>query len=210
MFDVEGFILVGGRSSRMGEDKSQLGLGDETTVERLQNQLRLVASRIRLVGLHQQSNTDLENVADRHKEWGALGGIHAALGACEAEWATIVACDLPFVTSALLLRLVEIAKADGDASLDAVVPIQPDRRPQPLCALYRRSSCFKVTEKIIAAGEHTPRALLELVRTRWVDFEELANLSGAEHFFFNVNTPADYERAKQIVKNQAGVAANLR
>ena len=207
MLDVEAFILVGGASSRMGSDKSQLVLEGETTVQRLRNQLGSVASQIRLVGARQQSNKDLENIPDRHPGWGALGGIHAALGAGETEWAAIVACDLPFVTSALMSSLAEIATDDSGASLDAVVPVQRDGRPQPLCALYRRESCFKVAEKIIAAGEHTPRALLALVRTRWVKFEELANFSGAEHFFLNINTPADYERAKQIMKRRVGVAA---
>src|ERR1043166_1468819 len=50
MLDVEAFILVGGASSRMGADKSQLILGAETTVARLRKQLGSVASQIRLVG----------------------------------------------------------------------------------------------------------------------------------------------------------------
>ena len=50
MLDVEGFILVGGASSRMGRDKSQLMLGRQTTVEHIADALSDVATRIRLVG----------------------------------------------------------------------------------------------------------------------------------------------------------------
>jgi len=58
------------------------------------------------------------------------------------------------------------------------------------------------TERLIASDEHTPRALLASVSTRWVEFSELAGLPNAEHFFVNVNTPADYERAKSILALQ--------
>jgi molybdopterin-guanine dinucleotide biosynthesis protein A len=86
--------------------------------------------------------------------------------------------------------------------VDAIVPIQPDGRPQPLCAVYRRDVNYEEVERLIATGEHTPRGLLAQVRTRWVDSQELADLPGAEYFFLNVNTPADYEVAKQILKRR--------
>ncbi len=200
MFDVEGFILVGGASRRMGEDKSRLVLGNETTVERIARELSSVAAGISLVGSQQpEPELGLKNIPDLRPRWGALGGICTALGACQAEWAAVVACDLPFVTRELFLRLLHIARTNQDAPPDAVVPIQADLRPQPLCALYRRELCLKEAEKLIVAGEHKPRALLASVRTRWFEFRELADLPGAEHLFFNVNTPAEYEQAKQIL-----------
>src|SRR2546425_560199 len=94
MFDVEGFILVGGQSSRMGSDKSQLAFGQKTGAERIAAALRPLTARVRLVGSHVKAEASgLENVPDTHERWGALGGICAALGACQSEWAVIVACD---------------------------------------------------------------------------------------------------------------------
>jgi molybdopterin-guanine dinucleotide biosynthesis protein A len=200
MLDVEGFILVGGRSSRMGTDKSCLQFGGQTSVARIAAELRSVTQRISLVGPGRaDSGPDLKIVPDTHEHWGALGGIHAALNACRADWALIVACDLPFVTRDLCSRLRTLSQKDLP---DAVVPIQPDGRPQPICALYRREPCLLEAEKLIASGEHTPRALLANVKTRCVQPEELIDLPGAENFFFNVNTPEDYELAKQICQSR--------
>lgn len=199
MLDVEGFILVGGASSRMGSDKAQLMFGAQTGVERIAVALKQLTDRIRLVGSRREVEArGFPNVPDVLDRWGALGGIHSALGAGQAKWALVVACDLPLVTGDLFNRLWQLSAE----SFDAVVPIQPDGRPQPLCALYRRETTSSESAKLIAAGEHKPRALLAQVRTRWVEFRELSDLPGAESFFFNVNTPYDYERARQILEQR--------
>lgn len=195
MLDVEGFILVGGASSRMGRDKSHLTLDGQTIVERVAAALKAVTSRISVVGSQRTEGASLPAIPDLRESWGPLGGIEAALRASAAEWCVIVACDLPFVTGDLFNRLVSFID-----TVDAVVPIQNDRRPQPLCALYRRHECLTATEIAIDRGEHVPRAILEGVRTRYVDFAQLSDLDGSEYFFFNVNRPENYERAKVLAR----------
>jgi molybdopterin-guanine dinucleotide biosynthesis protein A len=195
MDDIEGFILAGGASSRMGTDKALLRLGGRLFVERVAAALRTVAGRVRVVSSrHEAAAVGLEVVPDLRGGLGALGGIHAALTGCAAPWAAVVSCDLPFVTGALLERLASL-RADGAEAADAVAPTQPDGRPQPLCALYARSACLPAAERLILTDELRPRVLLRQVRTRWVGFGELEDLEGSEHFFRNVNTPEDYRRA---------------
>jgi len=182
---VEAFILAGGASSRMGTDKSQLLLEGQTFVERIAATLLTVTDTIRLVG--SSENSKLPTVADVYPKWGALGGLHAALTACRREWAIVVACDLPLVTSDLFRTLASL-RTDHDT----VVPVQPDGRPQPLAALYRVEPCAVRATELIEAGRRRPLDLLQTVRTRWVDFAEIANLAQAERFFVNINTPDDY------------------
>lgn len=197
MFDVQGFILVGGASRRMGQDKAELRLGANTVLHRIAAELSAAASSVTLVGARQEyPGVQSPNVPDVHEKWGALGGIHAALSAAKTDWSIVVACDLPFVTRDLFARL----KSLTDESFDAIVPMQPDGRPQPVCALYRRDPCLPEIERLIGAGEHTPRALLANVRARHVQFAELNDLPGAENFFLNLNTPQDFERAKRLVE----------
>jgi molybdopterin-guanine dinucleotide biosynthesis protein A len=201
MFDVQGFILVGGASRRMGRDKAQLRLGSQTMLERIAAQLGSVTSSVKLVGSPQAyAGHSLPTVPDVYEKWGALGGIHAALSAAKTDWIIVIACDLPFVTRDLFERLKSFADESPNESIDSIVPLQPDGRPQPVCALYRRETCLPEIERLVSAGEHTPRALLTNVRTRYVQFQELVDLPGAENFFLNLNTPEDFQHAKWLAE----------
>jgi molybdopterin-guanine dinucleotide biosynthesis protein A len=194
MKDVEGFILAGGQSSRMGVDKSRLRLGGRTFVALAAGALAAVSDRVSVVGSRAGvGEHGLPVVRDVYEGLGAMGGLHAALGACGAPWAAVLSCDLPFVTDELFQRLASLR----EEGVEAVAPLQEDDRPQPLCALYAPARCLEEAERLIRTGELRPRALLRAVRTRWVRFAELSDLDGAQHFFDNINTPADYEGAKE-------------
>ncbi len=197
MSDIEGFILAGGASSRMGTDKARLTLGGRTFTERIAAALGAIATRVSVVSarpdaVNLKASLNLPLVEDVYREWGALGGLHAALSACRAPWAAVVSCDLPFVTGELFARLGELRTEETDA----VVPRQRDGRAQPLCALYATARCLKLADRLIGEGERRPRVLLQQARTRWIAPGELADLRDAELFFLNVNTPEDYEQAK--------------
>jgi len=196
---VEGFILAGGASSRMGTDKARLMLDGRTFLEHIAGALHAIAPNISMVGARPVSfGASLPVVADIHRDCGALGGIHAALRASRAPWAAIVSCDLPFVTGELFLRLKDFC----DEDTDAVAPLQSDGRPQPLCALYSPAGCLEFVEQLLREGERRPRVLLRQVRTRWVVPTELVDLPDAGLFFMNVNTPEDYKRACELAKEK--------
>jgi len=185
---IQGFILTGGASRRMGKDKAGLVWDGQTFVERIARELLPITPSVKLVGTV-TPHDEFEVVPDVYPAWGALGGVHAALAACTAPWAFVVACDFPFVTTELFQRLASLRE-----ETDAVAPVQHDEIPQPLCSLYRQASCLSVATELIKSGERKPIALLQSVRTRWVSFSELSNLTDANHFFDNINTPEDYAR----------------
>jgi molybdopterin-guanine dinucleotide biosynthesis protein A len=187
IIQTQAFILAGGQSRRMGTDKSQLQIQDQTFTDKIAGALLKLTDSVTLVGAH-QPHPRFQSVADVYPTWGALGGLHAALANCRCEWALVVACDLPFVTAELFTYLASL-RADHDA----VVPLQPDNKPQPLAALYRVEPCLQRATELIEAGRRRPLDLLELVNTRWVPFSDLTNLDQAERFFANINTPYDYK-----------------
>lgn len=183
---IDGFILGGGQSRRMGKDKCELTLNGQTFVELISDQLAPVCRSIKVVG-RGIAPAAASHVADIFPGWGALGGVHAALANCSSEWALVVACDFPFVTTDLFSRM-----SDLTATYEAVAPVQGDGVPQPLCTLYRVEACLARAEQLIKSGERKPIALLQSVRTRWIAFDELEDLEGSENFFRNINTPDDY------------------
>jgi molybdopterin-guanine dinucleotide biosynthesis protein A len=192
---IEAFILAGGASRRMGTDKAQLLLDGETFTARIARTLQKFATRVTVVGQHSEYN-GLTTIDDVFPEWGALGGLHAALNGCESKWAAVVACDLPFVTVELFVRMADLRNG-----FDAIIPVQGDGIPQPLCGLYRTIPCLKEAERLIHAGKRRPLDLLQAVNTRWVEFAEFNNLEHAEAFFVNINTPEDYYAATRNTAN---------
>ncbi|HWN10167.1 MAG TPA: molybdenum cofactor guanylyltransferase [Pyrinomonadaceae bacterium] len=198
MHSIAGFILAGGKSRRMGKDKWKLLLDGRRFIDRIADEIKCVASSVAVVGDLDGSLTidgtpataaSVMTVPDIFPQWGALGGVHAALTNCDAEWALVVACDFPFVTKELFLHLARVRD-----NFEAVAPVQQDQIPQPLCTLYRVEPCRRVAERLIKTGERKPIALLQSVHTRWVSFSEVEDIAGAARFFDNINTPDDYER----------------
>ena len=191
MNQIEAFILAGGASRRMGTDKARLILDGKTLIERISQTCNGFTSRVVIVGQHLE-DLGLESVADIHPKWGALGGVETALTNCQTGWAFVIACDLPFVTTDLCRRLSEFREHN-----EAVVPVQPDLIPQPLCAFYKVRPCLTQVEQLIKTGLRRPLDLLQSVNTKWVSFAELEDLPGSENFFVNINTPEDYYDASR-------------
>ena len=191
--NIEGFILAGGDSRRMGEDKAALQLNGRSFVAHVAEALRAVTRRVSIVGALPPADAgSLPVVPDVHVKWGALGGLHAALAVCRTEWAVVVACDLPMVSGPLLERFAGLRE-----DFDAVAPIQADGYPQALCAFYRVATCRDCAQQLIASGERRPRTLLRAVNTRWVTPAEIADLPSSERLLSNVNTPAEYGQVRQ-------------
>jgi molybdopterin-guanine dinucleotide biosynthesis protein A len=213
MLKIDGYVLVGGKSSRMGTNKFALSLGGATFAELAVLALRKIAeNRVYfIVGANQKDAAaellplDVPRVADVLPDKGALGGIYTALqyskSNSKSEWIAILACDFPFVTDDLFVRLTETAESI-DANVSAVAPVQSDGRVQPLCAIYRVEPCLKIAGKLME-NEKVPaaRKLLENAAAHLIDFDQLADLPGADRFFTNVNTPEDFLLTQSRIDN---------
>jgi molybdopterin-guanine dinucleotide biosynthesis protein A len=75
-------------------------------------------------------------------------------------------------------------------------------RPQPLCAIYARS-CLPVVQTLSAGGVPGQRGssltgFLERLQVRWVGEAQVALFGPPERLFFNVNTPEDLLRAREL------------
>lgn len=204
--DIEAFILIGGRSSRFGSDKWVAMLGEKRVVDILIEAVTraLPGRRVTLVaGSDGQlpAGVSLDHVAvifDLYPGRGPLGGIQAALAYARAPLALVLACDLPFASA----ELVEYIVNKTDDASDVVLPIQPDGRLQPLCAVYRRGTCLALFENVLRDDRPTPplHRILEQLRCRSVAFDEIRHLPGSDRFFTNINTTSDLAAASKLLR----------
>ena len=183
----EGFVLIGGASSRMGRDKAQLMIGGRQLFEIAAAALNdICKDQVTLVGSASGDDRELPVIADAGPVTASIRrapivGVYAALANAKAKWIVILACDLPFVTGDLIQRLAGCCSNE----FDAVVPIQPDSRPQPLCAFYQRERCLPFVADMIGESDLKMQNLLGRINTRFVPFEEIADLNGSANFFLN-------------------------
>ena len=190
-----GFLLAGGKSSRMGAntDKAFLDFGGQTLLDRARGVMGAVCGRVAIVGDPAKFAKYGSIVADIFPGCGPLGGIHAALVYSSAELNLMLAVDMPFVSCELLTFL--FAAAEDNASHAMVTIPRTSRGLQPLCAIYRRDFSA-VAEQALRAGKYKIDAAFPGVAVRVIDEAELAAAGFSERSFFNVNTPQDRLKAE--------------
>ena len=195
--DIEAYILIGGRSSRLGTDKALVEIDGRTLAARALNTVREsgIASKTTFVAGNetqfaiQAITLGAPFIFDLVEDRGPLGGLHAALSYAQTDWVFLMACDYPFVSPELVRHLAnEISDEYG-----AVVPIQSDGRIQPLCAFYKVTTASPIVEQIIKAPRVPPpmREIVNSIDTRLIDPKEISHLDGSAGFFININTPDD-------------------
>ena len=183
-----GFVLAGGRSSRMGTDKALLKFGGSTLLGRAISVLHSLSLDVTIIGDRTRFSALGTVIEDIYPNAGPLAGIHAALRQSSAELNLILAVDIPFVSSELLSFLLDCAE-----KTDAVVTVPRTAGGfQPLCAVYRPAFAG-VAEEALRAGKNKIDPLFARVPTRIIDESELTAGGFSEKLFSNLNTPEDVQ-----------------
>ncbi len=194
---VDGFVLAGGLSSRMGEDKSLMRLRGHTLVEISLEKLRSLCGTGRVL-CGSTARAELfrdfaETVPDLQPGRGPLGGLIAAMNASEAQFVVVLPVDLPFLPEEVLRDWVMRALAKN-----AIVScFRADGHVQPLPVLAQRT-VLPVLQAELQAGRSRLRPALE-VAAEGDGF--LITDAGAIHpaasaWFRNLNTPEDFRLAE--------------
>lgn len=188
-----GYVLAGGKSSRMGKDKAFLKVDGKTFLENAVDALYPHCSPTKIVLNRLQNHfiekipADISYIFDIYENRGALGGIHAALKDCKSDFAVILAVDLPFVSYKTIEKLSKIATRFNEFS--AFVSRQNDGRLQPLCAVYRVKECLSEIENFLETEKSASvKNFLNGISLKIVQRE---SLSDKKDVFLNVNNPQD-------------------
>jgi molybdenum cofactor guanylyltransferase len=198
--NVAGYVLAGGKSTRMGRDKALLQLGGRTggrtMVQRVAEAVEQSAGNATLIGdPAKYGRLGYPVIPDLRQGCGPLAGIESALTHSTCEWNLILACDLAnsgteFLKSlclqALNLQAPNPGTLNPDEAFDCLVPQGPDGRLQPLCAMYRRV-CLAPISRALDQGV---RRVTDAVTGLRVFVRTVGDLAP----FQNLNTPEDWNR----------------
>ncbi len=188
---VTAFILAGGKSSRMGSDKTFVQVGGETLLAKALKLARTVTEEVRIVGDPVKFSAFGQVVEDVYRDQGPMGGIHAALTTSSTDLNLILAVDLPFVEASFLQYLLSRARESG-----AMVTLpRAAGHLQPLCAIYHRAFAA-VAEESLRNGRNKIDSLFARVQTCVIEEEELMRGRFSSAMFRNLNTPDDLEKAR--------------
>lgn len=184
---VEGFILAGGRSRRMGRDKALIEFEGTTLLARAFATVSAVAVKTTVIARTPYPGFPV--IADLRPDCGPLAGIETALSAAKTDAVIVLACDMPFVTVEFLEFL--ISKAGKDR---AVIPVDAAGHPCGVCAVYGRDILPHVSNRLDADERRLDR-LFSSIPVDFVQFADYAALPGAGDLLANLNAPDDLTAA---------------
>jgi len=196
--DITAIILSGGKSTRMGTNKSLLKIDDKTIIERLRDLLQNIFEDVILITNdpddYQFLGLPIYEDVFRHR--GPLAGIHSGLKNSQKNLNFIISCDLPFMTKKMINylidykteKLITVAKADGFI--------------QQLAGKYSKE-CLSPAEKILKEVVNNENrnviqkkrkcnvlSLIDLIGAEIIPAESLPFYS--EDLYFNMNKTEEY------------------
>ena len=189
---MRGFILAGGKSSRMGRDKALIELDGLPLIARVIAAVSPVVTDLTLIANDAATYAPLglPIEPDRWLGAAALGGIGTAITHAAGRRALVLACDLPFVTAPFLRWLVDL-----DPAADVTLLETESDGFHPLCAVYS-ARCLAPIEAAIAAQRLKVTGFFPEVRVRVVRESELRAVGFTPLLLANLNTPAELEKAR--------------
>lgn len=200
--DITAAILSGGKSTRMGENKSLMKIGNKTVIERVRDLLKETFSNVILIANEpaEYSFLHLPTYTDIYPGRGPLSGIHSALVNSKTDKCFIIASDIPLMKKEMIEYLVNyktdkmitIARANGFI--------------QQLCGIYHKSLFPEAEKVLLNRGETEERSpeqkkrkcsvleMAERLGSEIIDAERLAFYS--EDMYYNMNRKSEFEYVK--------------
>ena len=220
---VHGFVLAGGKSSRMGRDKALMELSERPMVQIAVEKLRSFCKAVSIAGNREDLLSFAPVTREHWLEIGPIAGVEAGLQASTEEWAVFIPVDVPLVPATLLREWVDwvVSAASRDAenkprviasclrTQDCLGPPDKQNQLQPsFCLLHR--DCQPVVAEEIRRGTRRLEELLRAIEATAgggslciADVEQFSvgiepSRKGGESWFLNVNTPQDLARAEVV------------
>jgi molybdopterin-guanine dinucleotide biosynthesis protein A len=202
---VHGFVLAGGLSTRMGQDKALLRFCGKPMVQIALEKLQAFCAEVSLACNRDDLAAFGEVVRESRSGIGPAAGVEAGLLAARMPWALFMPVDVPLMPSELLREWVRRVISGEDNPAACASYLAFDGQPQAAFCLIRRECAAGWTAALDAGERRLLRVLRELHMdgfddARPVDLEDLArsiDCEGADRSMWccNVNTREEFARA---------------
>jgi molybdenum cofactor guanylyltransferase len=184
--NITAVILAGGQSSRMGQDKALLTVNGLPLIHQIYSAARQCTDAVYVVSPWIASyRSRLPTDAILRSELAPQGPLVAfaqVLPELATPWILLLACDLPYVSSAVLQDWIS-QRDRVEADRIALLPRSP-KGWEPLCGLYRQS-CRESLQTFLTQGGRSFQT--------WLQTQPVAELwVSDQRVLFNCNTPQDF------------------
>ena len=190
MLDIPCIIFAGGKSSRMGEDKSLLPFGGFNTLTEFQ--LFRLNKIFKNVYISCKDKSKFNFQADFIEDiktsstYAPTAGFVAVFEYLTCDRFFALSVDTPFVDEDEMERLIKADKSDNEATIAKTASGM-----QPMCGIYHRAISKKFNQ-MFKEENHKLGYLLKNSKTVFVDFED-------EKPFLNLNHPHEYQEALSLL-----------
>ena len=189
--NITGYILAGGKSSRLGTDKGLIILKSKPIIEYVINQLKPAVNKIVIVSSNKEYwKFGFEVITDTIINSGPAGGIHAALNNTSTEKNFMVSCDMPFITTDSIEYII-----NESANYQITVPVFKGKY-EPMFAVYSKE-CFVKWEELIKQGTNKMMDIINYFKVLKLNVDSTSLFTDST--FININTPDDLEYAISII-----------
>jgi len=208
--EAEGFVLAGGKSSRMGEDKALIAVGGRPLIQHSLEILRVAGLEPRIAGARSDLSKFAPVISDPSGDagLGPLAGICAALSACRCRFAAFLPVDLPLIPPSLIEYLAHHAVVPQAAVTVVSVagfvqtfPAMIDRAATESLKTSLRSSDRNCLKAFRHAGNVLPGGISELPLELLVQPGQVCHPRGLHpsQWFMNINTPGNLKLLEEVV-----------
>jgi molybdopterin-guanine dinucleotide biosynthesis protein A len=211
--DAEAFVLAGGRSSRMGEDKALVRFNGEPLIQHAVEVLRSAGFEPRIAGARSDLTSFAPVVPDdpNHPRLGPLSGICSAIDFATCRYAVFLPVDLPLLPASLITYMVHHAEVTGSAITIASIcgfletfPVVIDGTAAPVLKSWLQSQDRKCLNAFRAAADALQRPFSVMRVELLVQAGQVSDprCLPPRAWFLSINTPADLVTAKTFLPHR--------
>jgi len=193
--EIVGVVLVGGKSRRYGRNKALEVFQGERLIDRQLRKVQALFQEVLVITNEPGDYLHLEVtiLRDVIPGLGPLGGIYTGLLFAQGKSVFVTACDMPFLQPAVVKHMMRLSRYN-----DVVVPEKKEGL-EPLHAIYS-ARCLPHIKKMLDRGKFQVLSFFPAVKVCRLSQEELEKLDPYGLSFFNINTPEDMNRARELLE----------